>query len=267
MKNLLACYANCRYNTRCDDLRNEVLNKPEQAASDINRYLAERGRKPILIQFPKRGVKFVEVLKPETLKQEKRAEKRPDAAPGDLKAQAGKEQKKVEAVKVKPVAALIAGEGSNAPITRPSKSRRAEQSRPQPVKKAVKRHSIRKASLRTEARADIKLRTRVAMARKTKRAERAPEKEHSSIASPPEQEASMNKPQPKKRAARRRAGGSKNASTSQKSGKQYIILVDNSATLVDELGLMRYLLDGPAPSARYFEASEVEARVQIIHKR
>jgi hypothetical protein len=43
MKNLLACYANCRFVTRCDELRNEIIEKPEQAATDINSYLGERG--------------------------------------------------------------------------------------------------------------------------------------------------------------------------------------------------------------------------------
>jgi hypothetical protein len=60
MKNLLACYANCRFSTRCDELRNEIIEKPEQAAADINAYLGERGMRLIQIQFPKRGVKFPE---------------------------------------------------------------------------------------------------------------------------------------------------------------------------------------------------------------
>src|SRR5215213_8675438 len=60
MKNLLACYANCRFSTRCDELRNEIIEKPEQAAADINAYLGERGMRLIQIQFPKRGVKFAE---------------------------------------------------------------------------------------------------------------------------------------------------------------------------------------------------------------
>src|ERR1051325_9097582 len=60
MKNLLACYANCRYSTKCEDLRNEVISKPEQASTDINKYLSERGRTPITIQLMKRGLKFSE---------------------------------------------------------------------------------------------------------------------------------------------------------------------------------------------------------------
>src|ERR1044072_5487103 len=60
IKNLLACYANCRYSTRCDDLRNEILDKTELATSDINKYLIERGRTPITIQPMKRGLKFAD---------------------------------------------------------------------------------------------------------------------------------------------------------------------------------------------------------------
>ncbi|HYP27473.1 MAG TPA: hypothetical protein VE262_12215 [Blastocatellia bacterium] len=63
MKNLLACYANCRFTTRCDELRNEIIEKPDQATTDINSYLGERGQRLIQIQFPKRGVKFIEAGK------------------------------------------------------------------------------------------------------------------------------------------------------------------------------------------------------------
>src|ERR1051325_1697933 len=65
MKNLLACYANCRYSTRCEDLRNEIIDKTELASGDINKYLTERGRAPITIQFLKRGLKFADAAKEE----------------------------------------------------------------------------------------------------------------------------------------------------------------------------------------------------------
>src|SRR6185503_15817599 len=61
MKNLLACYANCRYSTRCDDLKNEIIDKSDQAANDINAYLSARGRPPVTIQILKRGLKFADV--------------------------------------------------------------------------------------------------------------------------------------------------------------------------------------------------------------
>src|SRR5512138_3227712 len=60
IKNLLACYANCRYTGRCDELRNELADKTAAAEDDINRYLSERGRHPILVQILKRGVKFAD---------------------------------------------------------------------------------------------------------------------------------------------------------------------------------------------------------------
>ena len=66
IKNLLACYANCRYNTRCDDLRNEIADKKDQAARDINEYLAEHGEGSITISFPKKGVRFLPASKNES---------------------------------------------------------------------------------------------------------------------------------------------------------------------------------------------------------
>ena len=60
MKNLLACYANCRYNGRCEDLRTEVIARSDQATKDINDYLRERGRTPITIQVMKRGLRFAD---------------------------------------------------------------------------------------------------------------------------------------------------------------------------------------------------------------
>src|SRR5215208_2407163 len=64
IKNLLACYANCRYNTRCEELRSEIIDKTEIASGDINKYLSEHGREPITIQLMKRGLKFASAVKP-----------------------------------------------------------------------------------------------------------------------------------------------------------------------------------------------------------
>ncbi|MFL6214971.1 MAG: hypothetical protein ACJ74J_13895 [Blastocatellia bacterium] len=50
-------------------------------------------------------------------------------------------------------------------------------------------------------------------------------------------------------------------------GKVYIIIEGQTATIVDEQGLMMHLFSNRSKSTRYFEASEVEARVQIITKR
>lgn len=50
-------------------------------------------------------------------------------------------------------------------------------------------------------------------------------------------------------------------------GKVYIIIEGQSATIVDEQGLMMHLFSNNSKTTRYFEASEVEARVQIVPKR
>jgi hypothetical protein len=54
--------------------------------------------------------------------------------------------------------------------------------------------------------------------------------------------------------------------SAERNGKVYIILDGKLASLVDEQGLMMHLFTNPSSSARYFEASEVEARVQITKK-
>jgi hypothetical protein len=50
-------------------------------------------------------------------------------------------------------------------------------------------------------------------------------------------------------------------------GKVYIIIEGQTATIVDEQGLMMHLFSNNSKTTRYFEASEVEARVQIVPKR
>ena len=52
-----------------------------------------------------------------------------------------------------------------------------------------------------------------------------------------------------------------------RNGKVYIILEGQTASVVDEAGLMMHLFNHPSRTARYFEAIEVEARVQIVLKR
>jgi len=54
--------------------------------------------------------------------------------------------------------------------------------------------------------------------------------------------------------------------SADRNGKVYIILEGKSASVVDEQALMMHLFTNQSSSARYFEASEVEARVQIIKK-
>jgi len=50
-------------------------------------------------------------------------------------------------------------------------------------------------------------------------------------------------------------------------GKVYIIIEGQTATVVNEQGLMAHLFSNRSKTTRYFEASEVEARVQIVLKR
>jgi hypothetical protein len=50
-------------------------------------------------------------------------------------------------------------------------------------------------------------------------------------------------------------------------GRVYIIIEGQTASVVDEQGLMMHLFSNNSKNARYFEASEVEARVQIVAKR
>ena len=64
----------------------------------------------------------------------------------------------------------------------------------------------------------------------------------------------------------RRKSSSKSRSASR-NGKVYIILEGKTASIVDEQGLMQHLFASPSASARYFEASEVEARVHIVLKK
>ncbi len=191
MKNLLACYANCRYNTRCDDLKTELADKTEQAEKDINGFLRERGQKPIQIKTLTRGLRFVPL------------------ASGSVK-------KRVVSLKTE----------KPARITRPAKPRKrkgkkklmpakSEQSLPRPT-----------SMIATE---------KPAAAKKTKRT-----------------------------SARK-----SNAPSAPKArdGKLYIIMEGDSATIVDQHGLMQRMMSKSSSSARYFEAHEVEARIQIVPKR
>ncbi len=59
MKNLLACYANCRFNLRCDDLREVLVGQQEQAEQLLNDYRLTRDQPPVRIQFLARSLKFV----------------------------------------------------------------------------------------------------------------------------------------------------------------------------------------------------------------
>jgi hypothetical protein len=190
MKNLLACYANCRYSTRCDDLRLELADKTEQAERDINQFLSERGQKPIQIKTLTRGLKFVPL-----------------------------------SVDVKKSAPSLKKE-------KPARVRPAKRLKRKRKKKAMPAKSEQSLSKPTPAAAIEK----PAAAKKTKR----------------------------KSSARKSVTGS---SMKPRDGKLYIVLEGDSATIVDQHGLMQRMMSRSSSSARYFEAHEVEARIQIVPKR
>ncbi len=188
MKNLLACYANCRFNTGCDDLRGELADKTEQAERDINDFLRERGQKPIQIKTLARGLKFIPL----------------STAP-----------KKNDAI--------------------------VDKSRP-----AIARLSKKKGA-----------RKKTSMPSRTQ------------IIEPSTQKSSSTEQKSTEKKAKRKAASSKVASARSKAvnGKLYIILEGDAATVVDQHGLMQRMMSKPSSSARYFEAHEVEARIQIVAKR
>jgi hypothetical protein len=70
-----------------------------------------------------------------------------------------------------------------------------------------------------------------------------------------------------KAAAPRRKKSSAQDAASKKKKRMFIILDGERSALVDEKGLMAKLLAGVSPNARYFEATEIELRLQIAHKK
>jgi hypothetical protein len=242
MKNLLACYANCRYNTRCDELRAEVEGKLEQATGDINAYLTERGGGPITIQLMKRGLKFADPSKIRPPSPESKRTGKPRLSKA-ISNSSDNSSGKRRAEKISPVAA--SKRNTKAEVTSSHVGRR-------------------KAALKSRLKESSK------MTRKAKSITNASEARKESSPSPAatERESILNQAANGKAAASRkkRARGS-GASASNHKGKTYIVLEGNSATLLDEQGLMMRVLNGSSPGARYFEATEVEARVQIIAKR
>ncbi|MEW6208784.1 MAG: hypothetical protein AB1631_10480 [Acidobacteriota bacterium] len=189
MKNLLACYANCRYNTRCDDLRGELADKTEQAERDINEFLRERGQKPIQIKTLARGLRFIPL-----------------------------------SVDVKKSAASVKKE------------------KPARAARSVKRLKRKRKKKQMPAKSEQSL-----------------QKSASVVSEKP----AAQKKAKRKPSARKPAGSSVKA----RDGKLYIILEGDTATVVDQHGLMQRMMTKSSSSARYFEAHEVEARIQIVPKR
>jgi hypothetical protein len=265
MKNLLACYANCRYNGRCDDLRNEVIANADQAASDINDYLRERGRPPITIQVMKRGLKFPSSTRLQKSLQEssplaqikpvdsnvsgkaKKASSNPSALIADRPRSKRKKRAAASAVRTT-TSKQVSGLATREP---------AKADKPRPVERRKKVGPRRKK--------------RITMARNTSREEGVRKQEkietHNQTAEATQPAAAAKSARSRNGSNRKAKSASKSALPAGKNGKVFIILEGKSASLVDEQGLIAHLLANHSSGARYFEASEVEARLQIVPKR
>ncbi|MFL6274960.1 MAG: hypothetical protein ACJ74G_07080 [Blastocatellia bacterium] len=258
MKNLLACFANCRYVGRCDELRNELSDKTAQAEDDINRYLSERGRNPVLVQLLKRGVKF------------------------DDKA-ARLSRKPVAQAKTKTVAAKISLTPKNSATPGPRPTRRtkpaASEARPTrqvmalPVTAAMTspRATLRLPAVAPRPAGESRTRKRSKMPKRVKPALKVKAASSESLAATsPATPVITSKPETTPRPTGKRAAPRRQAAAKSRkggNGKVYIIIEGQTASIVDEQGLMTHLFSNRSKNARYFEASEVEARLQIVLKR
>jgi len=299
MKNLLACFANCRYNMRCDELRNELVDKASEAESDINRYLSERGRSPVIVQILKRGVKFddraarpprkpMEVASPSAMQTRPRLKRlvsarpatrarQPVAAsesPGQAEKQIPKTGKaqKAAAIKIKPPTKRQAVGRLRLQTNRQSTGQQinllssaADMASPRPA-------SLRVAKTATRKQGEARSRKITKMPRRAKSVAKAnaaglespgtPSRETLALAGRPEIAA---RPTSERTAPRKKAVAKSRKPV--RNGKVYIIIEGQTASIVDEQGLMMHLFSNHSRNARYFEASEVEARVQIMPKR
>ena len=290
MKNLLACYANCRFSTRCDELRNEISDKPEQATSDINAYLGERGMRLIQIQFPKRGLKFVD---PGKQASDTRSGKsllrveRKDAAGGPRAvAQPGKVTVKRSAATVplesfgsrprpkrrlkpglKAVKTVAAIPATGALRTRAAEPRKESSPKKRPAgKRAARVKATVSKAARVRPSRDVKdLVKVVAKAPATAKAE--PRKAMNQSTGMSEQLTDKEKSAKPNKTSSNKRSASSGARPGRKQGKKFIILEGRTASLVDEKGLMMHIMSGSSTEARYFEVNEVEARVQIVTKK
>jgi len=258
MKNLLACFANCRYVGRCDELRNELSDKTAQAEDDINRYLSERGRNPVLVQLLKRGVKFDDKAARLSRKPLAQAKTKTVAAkitvtpkisttPGPRHTRLTKPSQ-TAAKPARQVMALPVTAG----MTSPRAARRLPAVAPRP---AVEGRSRKRSKMPKRVKPELKVKAA------SNESLAAPSTTTPGITSKAE---TAPRPSSKRAAPRRQA-----AAKSRKggNGKVYIIIEGQTANIVDEQGLMTHLFSNRSKHARYFEASEVEARLQIVLKR
>ncbi len=272
MKNLLACYANCRYSGRCDDLRNEVIDKADQAAKDINDYLRERGRTPITIQVMKRGLKFTDAPRLPKNSQAKNSQvSAPVAQIKTLDSNASSEAKKVSSKAPSLVAGRPRSKRKQRAVASVSAIRTTTSRQVSGLTNKEPAKAIKPRLGERRKKAGSKRKKRITMARNTSREEGGRKQEKSEISNQTieaPQPATTSKTARSKNGSNRKAkNSSRNAQPAKKTGKVFIILEGKSASLVDEHGLIAHLLANHSSDARYFEASEVEARLQIVPKR
>jgi hypothetical protein len=300
MKNLLACFANCRYTMRCDELRNELADKATEAESDINRYLSERGRGPVIVQILKRGVKFDDQAGRPPRKPAKLALPPAVGIPPRLKLAAserpaprvkrslavielpGQPQKATpKTVKARPSVADVKVKTATKrrAIRRPrlqAKDQRIDKPiialPPAAAKASPRAAGLRLAKAATRKPGETRSRKRTEMPRRVKPVAKANAAGLESRAAPsPDTPAIRAISETASRPISERAAPRKKSSAKSRkpatNGKVYIIIEGQTASVVDEQGLMMHLFSNSSKNARYFEASEVEARVQIVVKR
>lgn len=270
-KNLLACYANCRYNTRCDELRSEVEANFEQATTDINTWRNERGMSLIQLQMPKRGLKFVDVkpLSATTPRQKSVA----------TKPKAEKPVARLERQSPRPtIADKLEVQTTKPSVKRRAKKRRAKVRVTKPAGKAaqkllpleplpepqVKPLRVSKAPKRKKRKSITENRIRMPRKSKEMAVEAATDNRERLLASV--SDAGNSSPSDGVKIAAPQAKRSGKTSATKKPKKYYIVLEGERGTLVDESGLMKKLLAGVTPGARFFEASEMEVRLQLVKK-
>jgi hypothetical protein len=315
IKNLLACYANCRYNSKCDDLRTEILDKTDQAASDINAYLRGRGRAPVTIQILKRGLKFADAanvkkaLPAKAERQESQIKKsrirNKIKSPARIKTslsakiesqkafnnlgrkQMGEPAKlgskpspnidksnnqAMPAEKIRPVAKIKKTlSASYLEKNQALSNRRLATGGPvRRKRKKVKKAGNKRIALPQSPGTEAKQKKSITMPRRVKNAEieHSAETVSASNASSIGVERPANtRSKPPRARSRNKNGDSSRSRPSLRNGKVFIIVEGKSANIVDEQGLMQHLLTSASPTARYFEANEVEARLHIVPKR
>ena len=271
MKNLLACYANCRFNTRCEELRGEVLGNQAQATADINAYRASRGAAPIEIQSLKRGLKFVDLtaaqkatkvaatsrVKPAPVPLRRVNAERSTAteileAPSPPAAKTVRRAARQTGARVlkTPAAVKHAAPVAEKPMQKPGKKKRAKRRASTITRAETKTIMARKANAKTTEQRTT-----------TERFTTAPAVAQDGVVETRNARPSGSEPR-RKRSPRKSVAGSQ-----KKAKKTFIILNGDRATVVDEQGLISQLLAGSSNGARFFEVKEVEARLEISYKR